>query len=118
MPTTIPDPSRRLSLRRHPVRCMADVAARRRPHPAVVLVHGFGATHDMMLAQYEQHFAAAGIATLAFDYRNTGSPTANRGNIFRCARSAPTWRRRWTMRERTRRSTRDGSACGGPALAG
>jgi pimeloyl-ACP methyl ester carboxylesterase len=43
------------------------------PHPAVVLVHGLGATHDMMLAQYEQHFAAAGIATLAFDYRNTGS---------------------------------------------
>jgi fermentation-respiration switch protein FrsA (DUF1100 family) len=43
------------------------------PHPAVVLVHGFGATHDMMLAQYEQHFAAAGIATLAFDYRNIGA---------------------------------------------
>ena len=39
------------------------------PHPAVVLVHGLGATHDMMLAQYEQHFAAAGIAELAFDYR-------------------------------------------------
>jgi len=43
------------------------------PHPAVVLVHGLGATHDMMLAQYKRHFAAAGIATLAFDYRNTGA---------------------------------------------
>jgi pimeloyl-ACP methyl ester carboxylesterase len=43
------------------------------PYPAVVLVHGLGATHDMMLAQYEQHFAAAGIAVLAFDYRNTGA---------------------------------------------
>ncbi|OHU31449.1 alpha/beta hydrolase [Mycobacteroides franklinii] len=43
------------------------------PHPAVVLVHGLGATHDMMLPQYEQHFAAAGIATLAFDYRYTGA---------------------------------------------
>lgn len=42
------------------------------PHPAVVLVHGLGATHDMMLPQYEQHFASAGIATLAFDYRYTG----------------------------------------------
>jgi pimeloyl-ACP methyl ester carboxylesterase len=41
-------------------------------HPAVVLVHGLGATHDMMLAQSEQHFAASGIATLAFDYRHTG----------------------------------------------
>jgi len=37
------------------------------------LVHGLGATHDMMLRQYEQHFAAAGIATLAFDYRCTGA---------------------------------------------
>lgn len=43
------------------------------PHPAVVLVHGLGATHDMMLAQYEQHFAAAGVAVLAFDYRYTGA---------------------------------------------
>ncbi len=43
------------------------------PHPAVVLVHGLGATHDMMLSQYEQRFAAAGIATLAFDYRFTGA---------------------------------------------
>jgi alpha-beta hydrolase superfamily lysophospholipase len=42
------------------------------PHPAVVLAHGLGATHDMMLATYEQRFAAAGIATLAFDYRCTG----------------------------------------------
>jgi pimeloyl-ACP methyl ester carboxylesterase len=42
------------------------------PHPAVVLVHGLGATHDMMLRQYEQHFAGSGIATLAFDYRHTG----------------------------------------------
>lgn len=43
------------------------------PHPAVVLVHGLGATRDMMLPQYEQHFAAAGIAALSFDYRFTGA---------------------------------------------
>lgn len=42
------------------------------PHPGLVLCHGLGATHDMMLAQYEQHFAHWGIATLAFDYRHTG----------------------------------------------
>lgn len=42
------------------------------PHPAVVLVHGLCGTHAMKLAQYEQGFAAAGIATLAFDYRYTG----------------------------------------------
>lgn len=43
------------------------------PHPAVVLIHGLGATHHMMLKQYEQAFSAAGIATLAFDYRTTGA---------------------------------------------
>lgn len=42
------------------------------PHPAVVLVHGFGATHGMRLAQYEQAFAAAGMVVLAFDFRHLG----------------------------------------------
>ncbi|MET0699951.1 MAG: alpha/beta fold hydrolase [Mycobacterium sp.] len=43
------------------------------PHPAIVLIHGLGATHQMMLKQYEQAFSAAGVATLAFDYRTTGA---------------------------------------------
>jgi pimeloyl-ACP methyl ester carboxylesterase len=42
------------------------------PHPAVVLVHGGGATHEMMLGQYEQWFAEAGIAVVAFDFRHLG----------------------------------------------
>ncbi|WP_020497673.1 alpha/beta hydrolase [Sciscionella marina] len=42
------------------------------PHPAVVLVHGGGATHEMMLDQYEKWFSAAGIAVLAFDFRHLG----------------------------------------------
>ena len=43
------------------------------PHPGLVLVHGFGANHTMSLDQYERHFSAAGIATLAFDYRGLGA---------------------------------------------
>ncbi|GHH85728.1 alpha/beta hydrolase [Streptomyces sulfonofaciens] len=43
------------------------------PWPAVVLVHGFGATHDMRLDRYEQAFAAAGIAVVAFDFRHIGA---------------------------------------------
>jgi pimeloyl-ACP methyl ester carboxylesterase len=71
--TTIP--TERVGFPCRGVRCAAwlTLPAGPSPHPAVVLVHGLGATHDMMLAQYEQHFAAAGIATLAFDYRNTGA---------------------------------------------
>jgi pimeloyl-ACP methyl ester carboxylesterase len=73
MPTTIP--TERIDFRSDGTRCAAwlTMPAAAGPHPAVVLVHGLGATHDMMLAQYEQHFAAAGIAVLAFDYRNTGA---------------------------------------------
>jgi pimeloyl-ACP methyl ester carboxylesterase len=43
------------------------------PHPIVVLAHGLGANHTMSLSRYEQHFANAGIATLAFDYRHLGA---------------------------------------------
>ncbi|GAA2126748.1 alpha/beta hydrolase [Glycomyces algeriensis] len=42
------------------------------PHPAVVLVHGGGATHEMMLAQYERAFSEVGIAVVAFDFRHLG----------------------------------------------
>src|SRR3954468_20154613 len=73
MPTTIP--THRVHLAPGGPRCAAGLPlpSGQGPHPAVVLVHGFGATREMMLAQYEQHFAAAGIATVAFDYRNTGA---------------------------------------------
>ncbi len=43
------------------------------PHPVVVLAHGLGANHTMSLSRYEQHFAGAGFATLAFDYRHLGA---------------------------------------------
>ena len=72
---TVTIPTQRVDFDSRGTRCAAwlTLPAGAGPHPAVVLVHGLGATHDMMLAQYEQHFAAAGIATLAFDYRYTGA---------------------------------------------
>ena len=42
------------------------------PHPVVLLVHGGGATHAMILDQYEQRFTVAGFAVLAFDFRHLG----------------------------------------------
>jgi pimeloyl-ACP methyl ester carboxylesterase len=73
MPATIP--TERIDFWCRGTRCAAwlTLPTGRGPHPAVALVHGLGATHDMMLPQYEQHFAAAGIAALAFDYRCTGA---------------------------------------------
>jgi pimeloyl-ACP methyl ester carboxylesterase len=42
------------------------------PYPVVLLIHGGGATHAMMLDQYERRFAAAGLAVVAFDFRHLG----------------------------------------------
>lgn len=66
--------TQRIDIRSRGTRCAAwlTLPVGTGPRPGVVLVHGLGATHDMMLRQYEQHFAASGIATLAFDYRHTG----------------------------------------------
>jgi len=42
------------------------------PHPVVLLIHGGGATHAMMLDQYERWFSRAGLAVVAFDFRHLG----------------------------------------------
>lgn len=42
------------------------------PRPCVVMAHGLGGTVDSGLMPFAQAFAAAGYATLAFDYRGFG----------------------------------------------
>ena len=42
------------------------------PHPVVLLIHGGGAVHSMMLDQYERWFSTAGLAVVAFDFRHLG----------------------------------------------
>lgn len=42
------------------------------PYPVILLIHGGGATHSMMLDRYEQRFSAAGFAVVAFDFRHLG----------------------------------------------
>jgi dienelactone hydrolase len=43
-----------------------------RPLPCVVMAHGFSGTMDRLF-RYAERFAQAGIAVLAFDYRNFGA---------------------------------------------
>jgi len=65
-------------------RCTAwlTVPAGRGPFPAVVLVHGFGATHVMALYSYERWFSEAGMAVVSFDFRRIGeSPGEPRQRI-------------------------------------
>ncbi|MBW0107451.1 alpha/beta fold hydrolase [Pseudonocardia sp. KRD-182] len=53
------------------------------PHPAVVLVHGFGATHEMALPHYERCFSEAGMAVVAFDYRFNGASPGEPRQVLR-----------------------------------
>ncbi len=42
------------------------------PFPTVILIHGGGATHEMMLDQYESAFSKVGFAVVSFDFRHLG----------------------------------------------
>ena len=120
MPLTIP--TQRVDFLSGGIRCAAwlTLPAGPGPHPAVVLVHGFGATHDMMLAQYEQHFAARGHRDAGLrlpQYRSIRRPTA--ATYFDCARSAPTWQAALDLPHVAPDDRRAaGSGCGAPAWAG
>lgn len=43
------------------------------PYPCVILASGLGATRDMHLDIYAEHFVQAGLAALVFDYRHFGA---------------------------------------------
>src|SRR5262245_2734249 len=43
------------------------------PFPAVVMAHGFSAVKEMRLDRFADAFAAAGLASVAFDCRGLGS---------------------------------------------
>jgi pimeloyl-ACP methyl ester carboxylesterase len=53
------------------------------PHPAVLLIHGFGATHDMALPNYERWFSDAGMAVVSFDYRFNGESPGEPRQLIR-----------------------------------
>jgi pimeloyl-ACP methyl ester carboxylesterase len=75
MPTdAVASKTNETSFTSHGTRCAGWLTLPQRPgpHPILVMAHGFGANHTMALERYERHFAAAGIATFAFDYRHLG----------------------------------------------
>jgi dienelactone hydrolase len=43
------------------------------PSPLVVMAHGFSAVREQRLDAYAEHFAAAGLGVLLFDYRHFGA---------------------------------------------
>lgn len=51
---------------------LARPSASEAPSPLVILVHGLSGIVDLDLAEYAEHFVAAGYACLAYDHRNWG----------------------------------------------
>ncbi len=79
---------------------LPDAAADQGPWPAVVFANAFSAVKEIYLTNYANRFAAAGLAVLAFDYRNFGASEGEpRGQLFPHQqlddlRNAITWLRR------------------------
>ena len=46
------------------------------PSPTVVMAHGFSAVKEMYLDRFAEAFAAAGLAAIVFDNRNSARATA------------------------------------------
>jgi dienelactone hydrolase len=59
--------------------------------PVVILGHGFGATREMRLDAFAERFAAAGIAALAFTYRNFGDSGGEPRQVLSIKRQLADW---------------------------
>lgn len=61
-------------------------------HPIVVLAHGFGGTREGRLWAYAERFAAAGIASLVFDYRHFGDSEGEPRQLLSISGQHEDWR--------------------------
>lgn len=52
---------------------LPDAGAREHRVPVIVMAHGFSAVKEMALDRFAEAFAAAGLASLVFDYRGLGA---------------------------------------------
>lgn len=59
--------------------------------PCVVMAHGFSAVRDQALDRYAEHFAAAGIAVLLFDYRYFGASSGEPRQLLSAPRQLQDW---------------------------
>ncbi len=59
--------------------------------PCVVIAHGFGGTVDAGLEPYARRFAAAGMHSLAFDYRHFGTSDGEPRQLLSIGRQLEDW---------------------------
>jgi uncharacterized protein len=60
--------------------------------PVVIMAHGFGAERTFGLPVFAERFAAAGLATLLFDYRTFGTSDGQPRNLVSARRHLQDWR--------------------------
>lgn len=80
----------------------------RKPHPCVVMAHGFGLTRAARLPAYAERFRAAGLGVLLFDYRHFGESEGLPRQLLDPKRQVDDWHRaiaearmtEWIDRER------------------
>lgn len=59
--------------------------------PCVVMAHGFSAVREQRLDAYADHFAAAGLAVLLFDYRHFGASDGEPRQLLSIHRQLQDW---------------------------
>lgn len=62
------------------------------PHACVILGHGFGAVREARLDSYAERFAAAGLASLVFDYRHFGNSAGTPRQLLDVGRQLEDWK--------------------------
>lgn len=60
--------------------------------PVIVMAHGFGAVRALRLYAYAEHFAAAGYAVAAFDYRGFGDSAGTPRQVLDVPMQHQDWR--------------------------
>lgn len=88
-------PARRLDFVSGGVRCagwLYEPDGGERPHPLVILAHGFAGTHEGRLWAYAGRFAEAGFAAFVFDYRYFGESGGEPRQLLSIARQHEDWR--------------------------
>ncbi len=59
--------------------------------PVIVMAHGLGGTREMRLPEYAEAFAAAGYASLLFDYRNHGASDGDKRQLINVKMQLKDW---------------------------
>ena len=86
------------------------------PHPAITMAHGYAGTREHGIERFARAFAAAGFVVLLHDHRNFGASGGEPAAMSTLGGRSPTGVAQSPIWKPARRSIRNVSVCGGPAM--